>query len=191
MSNETSQSERRYASTQTVSASQSDRNVSESIQLILSDVDGVLTDGRIIYDNAGVETKVFHVRDGVGIKLWQKSGFAFGIVTSRNSQVVRVRAAELGVTHVRQGFEEKLPAALELMKAAGVELHQVCYIGDDLPDLPVMRRVGLAVAPADAAADVRQAAHWVLRSAGGAGCVRELIERLLKAKSRWEEHTQP
>ncbi len=191
MSNETNQSERRYASTQTVSASQSDRNISESIQLILSDVDGVLTDGRIIYDNAGVETKVFHVRDGVGIKLWQKSGFAFGIVTSRNSQVVRVRAAELGVTHVRQGFEEKLPAALELMKAAGVELHQVCYIGDDLPDLPVMRRVGLAVAPADAAADVRQAAHWVLRSAGGAGCVRELIERLLKAKSRWEEHTQP
>ncbi len=92
MSNETGQSERRYASTQTVSASQSDRNVSESIQLILSDVDGVLTDGRIIYDNAGVETKVFHVRDGVGIKLWQKSGFAFGIVTSRNSQVVRVRA---------------------------------------------------------------------------------------------------
>ncbi len=77
------------------------------------------------------------------------------------------------------------------MKAAGVELHQVCYIGDDLPDLPVMRRVGLAVAPADAAADVRQAAHWVLRSVGGAGCVRELIERLLKAKSRWEEHTQP
>ncbi len=136
-------------------------------------MDGVLTDGRIIYDNAGVETKVFHVRDGVGIKLWQKSGFAFGIVTSRNSQVVRVRAAELGVTHVRQGFEEKLPAALELMKAAGVELHQVCYIGDDLPDLPVMRHVGLAVAPADAAADVRQAAHWVLRSVGGAGCVRD------------------
>lgn len=170
---------------------ESDRELAEPIQLILSDVDGVMTDGRIIYDNAGVETKAFHVRDGLGIKLWQRSGFAFGIITSRNSQIVRLRAAELGVIHVRQGFDEKLPAAMDVMKQCGVEWSQVCYIGDDLPDLAVMRQVGLAVAPADGCADVSQAATWVLRSNGGEGCIRELIERLLKAKSRWEEHTRP
>jgi len=169
----------------------SDRLIADPIQLILSDVDGVMTDGRIIYDNAGIETKVFHVRDGLGIKLWQKSGFSFGIVTSRNSQIVRLRAAELGVAHVRQGFDEKLPAAMDVMRQVGVEPAQVCYIGDDLPDLAVMRCVGLAVAPADACTDVRRVAKWVMRSSGGDGCVRELIERLLKAKSRWEEHTQP
>ncbi|MGV3485011.1 MAG: KdsC family phosphatase [Planctomycetaceae bacterium] len=170
---------------------ESDREIAEPIQLILSDVDGVMTDGRIIYDNAGVETKVFHVRDGLGIKLWQQSGFAFGIITSRTSQIVRVRAAELGIAHVRQGFDEKLPAALDVIRQCGFEPPQVCYIGDDLPDLPVMRSVGLAVTPADGCAEVRQAANWVLRTAGGAGCVRELIERLLKAKSRWEEHARP
>ena len=169
----------------------SDRSIAEPIQLIISDVDGVMTDGRIIYDNTGIETKVFHVRDGLGIKLWQKSGFSFGIVTSRNSQIVRLRAAELGVTHVRQGFDEKLPAAMDVMRQLGVEPSQVCYIGDDLPDLAVMRCVGLAVAPADACTDIRRVAQWVMRSAGGEGCLRELIERLLKAKSRWEEHTQP
>jgi 3-deoxy-D-manno-octulosonate 8-phosphate phosphatase (KDO 8-P phosphatase) len=168
-----------------------DRDIAEPIQLILSDVDGVMTDGRIIYDNAGVETKMFHVRDGLGIKLWQKSGFSFGIITSRNSQIVRVRAAELGVAHVRQGFDEKLPAVLDVMKLCSLQPPQVCYIGDDLPDLAAMRHVGLAAAPADACADVRQAAKWVLRNAGGNGCVRELIERLLRAKSRWEEHTRP
>jgi 3-deoxy-D-manno-octulosonate 8-phosphate phosphatase (KDO 8-P phosphatase) len=169
----------------------SDRLVAEPIQLILSDVDGVMTDGRVIYDNAGIETKVFHVRDGLGIKLWQKSGFFFGIVTSRNSQIVRLRAAELGVAQVRQGFDEKLPAAMDVIRQLGVAPAQVCYIGDDLPDLAVMRFVGLAVAPADASHDVRRVAKWVMRRAGGEGCVRELIERLLKAKSRWEEHTQP
>lgn len=170
---------------------ESDRDLAEPIQLILSDVDGVLTDGRIIYDNSSVETKAFHVRDGLGIKLWQKSGFSFGIVTSRNSQIVRMRAAELGITHVRQGFDEKLPAALDIMTQLNLQPSQVCYIGDDLPDLPVMRQVGLSVAPADGSGDVRQAANWVLRSAGGEGCVRELVERLLKAKSRWEELTRP
>ncbi len=175
----------------TNSPNDSDRRIAEPIQLILSDVDGVMTDGRIIFDNAGVETKVFHVRDGLGIKLWQRSGFHFGIVTSRTSQIVRLRAAELGIHHVRQGFDEKLPAALEIMGQLGVAAAQVCYIGDDLPDLPVMRAIGLAVAPVDACVDVKQAASWVTLAGGGAGCVRELIERLLRAKSRWEEHTRP
>jgi len=167
---------------------QNDSDLAAPITCILSDVDGVLTDGRIIYDNSGVETKQFHVRDGLAIKLWMSSGFQFGILTSRQSEVVRFRARELGVQHVGQGFQEKWPATEQMLHEMKCRADQVCYIGDDLPDLPVMRRVALAVAPADAATDVRSAAHWILKSGGGEGAMRELVERLLRAKSRWEEH---
>jgi 3-deoxy-D-manno-octulosonate 8-phosphate phosphatase (KDO 8-P phosphatase) len=163
-----------------------DQEIAAPIRLILSDVDGVMTDGRIVYDNAGVETKSFHVRDGLGIRLWQRAGYRFGLVTARNSQIVRHRAAELGIDAVRQGFEEKWPAVQELMTALGVAAEEVCYLGDDLPDLPVMRRVALSVTVADAAEDVRRTARWTTRLPGGAGAVRELIERLLKAKSQWQ-----
>ncbi len=157
------------------------------IRLILSDVDGVLTDGSIILDNQGIESKRFYVRDGLAIKLWQKVGFAFGILTARNSQIVKLRAAELGIEIVRQGFAEKLPVAREILKGLRLNPEEVCYIGDDLQDLPVMYEVGLPVAVADAADEVRQAATWVTNAAGGRGAVRELVERLLKAKGRWEE----
>ena len=167
---------------------QTDFDVAAPITCILSDVDGVMTDGRIIYDSAGVETKQFHVRDGLGIKLWMKCGFHFGILTARESPVVARRAAELGIQHVAQGKEQKRPAAEAMIAAMGVEPQQVCYIGDDLADIPVMQQVGLVVAPADAAVDVQHVAHWILRSEGGNGAVRELIERLLRAKQRWEEH---
>lgn len=166
----------------------SDSDIAQNITCILSDVDGVMTDGRIIYDNAGIETKRFHVHDGLGIKLWTKSGFEFGILTARTSKIVGLRAAELGIEHVRQGYEEKGPEALRLMSEMGCRPEQVCYIGDDLPDIPVMKSVALAVAPADAATDARNAAHWILRNRGGEGVLRELIERLLRAKHRWEEH---
>ncbi len=166
----------------------SDDQLAAPIRCILSDVDGVMTDGRIIYDASGVETKRFHVRDGLGIKLWMRSGFQFGVLTARNSPIVRQRAAELGIEHVRQGFEDKWPAAVEMLSVMGYEPKDVCYIGDDLPDIAVMRRVALAVAPADASTDARAAAHWVLHRSGGEGAVRELTERLLRAKSRWEEH---
>lgn len=155
--------------------------------MILSDVDGVMTDGRIVIDNSGVETKSFHVRDGLGIKLWQQAGFLFGILTSRNSRIVKIRATELGVSIVRQGFEEKLDAAREIFASQDVQPSEVCYIGDDLPDLPVMLEVGLSVAVADAVAEVRSAANWTLDTPGGQGAVRELTERLLKAKGRWED----
>ena len=170
---------------------QTDAQIAEPIKLILSDVDGVLTNGQIIYDNNGVETKAFHVRDGLGIKLWQRAGYTFGIVTARNSQIVRNRASELGVTALRQGFEHKWPAALELIEAAEVTPEQTCYIGDDLPDLPVMRSIGLPVAVADAADDVRKEATWITRHSGGTGAVRELIEKLLRAKSQWEDFITP
>ena len=164
-----------------------DSDRAKPIRLILSDVDGVLTDGSIIWDNQGIESKVFYVRDGLAIKLWQKAGFSFGILTSRNSQIVKLRAAELGIEIVRQGFAEKLPIAREILKAAKFDPEEVCYIGDDLPDLAVMYEVGLPVAVADAVAEVRQAATWVTSAPGGRGAVRELIERLLKGKGRWEE----
>jgi YrbI family 3-deoxy-D-manno-octulosonate 8-phosphate phosphatase len=159
----------------------------KNIELILSDVDGVLTDGGVLYDNQGIEIKKFHVRDGLGIKLWQKAGFQFGILTARSSHIVRVRAAELDIDIVRQGFENKLPAAKELIADLGLAPQQVCFIGDDLTDLSVMRHVGLTVAVADAAVEVREAADYVTQVLGGRGAVREAIEFVLKAKSRWED----
>lgn len=163
----------------------SDEPIARPIRCILSDVDGVMTDGRIIYDSSGAETKQFHVRDGLGIKLWMQAGFPFGIITARNSPMVQRRADELGVTHVSQGSGDKLARAKEVLPEFGCELSSVCYIGDDLPDVPVMKQVGLAVAPADAAMDARLAADWVLNCDGGHGAVRETIERLLRAKKLW------
>ncbi len=166
----------------------SDAEVAAPISCLLSDVDGVMTDGRIVYDDALRESKRFHVRDGLGIKLWCASGFEFGILTARSSPVVAHRASELGITHLRQGCGEKRAAAAEMIGDLGCGPEEVCYIGDDLPDIAVMKWVGLAAAPGDAAADVRNAAHWVLRHSGGQAVVRELVERLLRAKGRWEEH---
>lgn len=159
----------------------------QSIRMILSDVDGVLTDGGIFYDNQGIESKKFHVRDGLGIKLWQRAGHQFGLLTARNSHIVKVRATELNVAIVRQGFADKLPAAQQIMAENNLSAEDVCYIGDDLPDLPVMRQVGLAVAVADAVAEVREAAHFTTRANGGQGAVRELIEMILNSQKRWNE----
>lgn len=166
----------------------SDSDIAASITCIISDVDGVLTDGRIIYDGKGIESKQFHVRDGLGIKLWMKSGRQFCILTSRQSSIVEKRAAELSVKHVAQGHADKVPAAQSIMDSIGCRADQVCYIGDDLPDIPVMKQVGLAVAPADAANDARDAAHWILSSRGGEGAVRELVERLMRATNQWEAY---
>ncbi|MHB0957716.1 MAG: KdsC family phosphatase [Pirellulaceae bacterium] len=157
------------------------------IEMVLSDVDGVLTGGGIVFDNQGIETKTFHIRDGLGIRLWQRAGFRFGILTARTSHIVRMRALELGIEIVRQGFEDKLPAVQQIIEQHGLESDQVCYIGDDLTDLPVIRRVGLGVAVADAVAEVRARAHLVTELGGGRGAVRELIETLLKAKNRWDD----
>jgi len=160
------------------------------VELILSDVDGVLTDGAIWYDNQGVELKGFHIRDGLGIRLWQRAGFRFGVLTARTSHIVKLRAGELGIDIIRQGFEDKLPAAEEIIRDCRLTPEQVCYIGDDLTDLPVIRWVGLGAAVADAAAEVRAAAAYTTQLPGGRGAVRELIETILKAKSRWEDAIQ-
>lgn len=160
------------------------------VELILSDVDGVLTDGGIFYDNQGIEIKKFHIRDGLGIKLWQRAGFKFGILTARTSHIVKVRAGELGVDLVRQGFETKLPVACEILRQLNLAPEQACYIGDDLTDLPVLRHVGLGVAVADAVGEVRSAAGYITQAAGGCGAVREVVELILKAQSRWDEVIQ-
>lgn len=162
----------------------------QKIELILSDVDGVLTDGGLLFDNQGIESKKFHIRDGLGIKLWQRAGYQFGILTARSSHIVRLRAAELGVSILRQGFEDKWPAAVEVMKELKLSPEQVCFIGDDLTDLPVIRQVGLGVAVADAVAEVRSAAHHVTQLSGGQGAVRELVEVMLKSKQRWDDLIQ-
>ncbi len=159
----------------------------EPIRLILSDVDGVLTDGRIVFDNQGIESKNFHVRDGLGIRLWTEAGFRFGIITSRSSHIVKVRCDELGIDLVRQGLKEKLPVARKIMDELHLQPQQVAYIGDDLPDLAIMNEVGLAIAVADAADDVVAAAQLVTKRAGGQGAVREAIETILKSKKRWKE----
>jgi YrbI family 3-deoxy-D-manno-octulosonate 8-phosphate phosphatase len=160
------------------------------VELILADVDGVLTDGGIWYDNQGVELKAFHIRDGLGIKLWQRAGFRFGVLTARTSHIVKLRTAELGIDIVRQGFEDKLPAALEILRELRLAPEQACYVGDDLTDLPVIRHVGLGVGVADAVSEVRSAAAYITRSDGGRGAVREVVELVLKAKSRWEDVIQ-
>jgi YrbI family 3-deoxy-D-manno-octulosonate 8-phosphate phosphatase len=162
----------------------------QQIELVLADVDGVLTGGHIIFNNQGIETKQFHIRDGMGIKLWQRAGYKFGLITGRSSHIVKIRAAELNVEIVRQTAEDKLPVAQEIFSQLGLEPRQACYIGDDLPDLPVMRVVGLSVAVADACPEVRQAAHYVTELAGGHGAVRETLEVILKAQRRWNDLIQ-
>lgn len=157
------------------------------IELVVSDVDGVLTNGRIIFDNEGIETKEFHIRDGMGIRLWQRAGYRFGLLTARASHIVRMRAVELDIDLVRQGFEDKLPVLQQILDQQQLQAEQVCYVGDDLTDLPVLRRVGLGVAVADAVPEVRACAHLVTQLPGGHGAVRELIETLLKAKNRWDD----
>ncbi|HEX3725619.1 MAG TPA: HAD family hydrolase [Pirellulales bacterium] len=162
----------------------------QEIELLLADVDGVLTGGQIVFNNQGIEAKQFHIRDGLGIKLWQRAGYRCGFITGRSSHIVKLRAAELGVEIVRQTAEDKLPVALDILQQLQLEPRQACYIGDDLPDLPTMRAMGLAVAVADACAEARQAAHYVTTLPGGEGAVRETIEMILKSQRRWNDLIQ-
>ncbi len=162
----------------------------QAIELILSDVDGVLTNGSIIFDNEGIETKRFHIRDGLGIKLWQRSGGKFGLITGRSSHIVNVRATELGINVVRQGIEQKAIALREIAGELKLAPEQICYIGDDLPDLAAVKLAGLGVAVADACPELRQAADYVTSLPGGQGAVRETIELILKSQQRWEDLLQ-
>jgi 3-deoxy-D-manno-octulosonate 8-phosphate phosphatase (KDO 8-P phosphatase) len=160
-----------------------------AIELLLLDVDGVLTDGSVVYADDGTELKRFHVRDGSGLKLWHAAGKRSAIVSGRKSAAVERRASELGIRPVLQGRDDKLAALAEVLAETGLAPEQVCAVGDDLPDLPVLRRCGLAVAVADGCPEVREACHYATIAAGGRGAVREAIEWLLKAQGRWAELT--
>ncbi|MFO0810999.1 MAG: HAD hydrolase family protein [Gemmataceae bacterium] len=156
-----------------------------NIDLLVLDVDGVLTDGTITYTADGVEVKSFHVRDGSGLVFWQRLGKDVAIVTGRKSRAVAVRAQELGIARVRQGAGDKLAVFRELLTETGIMPERIAAVGDDLPDLPVLAQCGLAIAVADACPEVRAAAHWVTAAPGGRGAVREVIERILDAQGRW------
>ena len=156
------------------------------IRLIISDVDGVWTDGRIIYAGERNEMKEFNVRDGLAAKLAQRAGIIVALLTSRSSHALERRAKELGIHELHQGATNKLEAAERLAQRLGIPFDQILYAGDDLPDLAPMTRVAISAAPADASPEVREAATWKLDAAGGAGAFRELVERLLRERGDWD-----
>ncbi|MDF1578431.1 MAG: HAD hydrolase family protein [Desulfobulbales bacterium] len=157
------------------------------IRLLLLDVDGVLTDSTIVYLPDGVETKGFSTRDGLGIRLLQEAGVEVGIITARRSEVVQRRAANLGISRLYQGAGAKREVYEQIIAELDLMPEQVAYMGDDWLDLPVMTRVGLAAAVADAAPEVRDIAHYVTASPGGRGAVREVCDLLIEAQGRHAE----
>ncbi len=160
------------------------------IKLLLLDVDGVMTDGRIIYDNEGAETKAFDVKDGHGLKLVQRAGIQVGIITGRQSAIVTRRAAELGIDLVYQGAKDKRLPFNEILEKLSLTPEEVAYVGDDIVDLPVMRQVGFAATVADAMDDVKLYADMVTKRSGGRGAVREICDFLLKESGRWSSVTR-
>jgi 3-deoxy-D-manno-octulosonate 8-phosphate phosphatase (KDO 8-P phosphatase) len=157
-----------------------------AIELLVLDVDGVLTDGRIIYSEHGDELKQFHVRDGSAIRLWQEAGWRVALLTGRSSNVVSRRAQELGIRMVHQGCADKFAAYRTVLAECGVSADKVCAVGDDVPDLPLLRNCGLAIAVADACSEAIAAAHYVTRAPGGRGAVRETVELILRSQAKWQ-----
>ena len=156
------------------------------IKLLLMDCDGVLTDGRLWLTGDGDdEQKSFNTHDGLGLSLLHRAGLKSGIITGRNSKAVARRAQELGIEFVRQGDPDKIAAFEQLLQQAGVDENEVAFVGDDLPDIPLMQRAELAVAVADAVEETRSVAHYVTRAKGGRGAIREVIEVILKSQGRW------
>jgi len=158
----------------------------ERVRLLLLDVDGVLTEGRIILDAEGREIKQFYVQDGLGIKLLQREGVEVGLLSSRISAPVSFRARELGLSVVVQGELEKLPLYERILRERGLQDEEVAFIGDDWVDLPVLRRVGLAVTVPEAWPPVKRFVHYVTRRPGGRGAVREVCDLILTAQGKWE-----
>jgi len=162
-----------------------------AIRILLSDVDGILTNGRLIYGSGQIETKEFHVRDGMAVKLWRNCGYPFGLITARESEGVKRRAEELAVDYIVQKEPKKLYAIEKIISDLKLSLDQVCYIGDDLHDLAAIQAVGLGATVADAAAEVLAAADIHTKSVGGAGAIRELVETLLKTQNKWDAAVRP
>ena len=154
------------------------------IRMLVLDVDGVLTDGRLYFDHQGNEMKAFNTRDGMGMKALQRCGIEVAVITGRKSESVAQRMSQLGIEHVYQGREDKLNAFLHLLEITGLDAAQVCFAGDDWIDLPVLMRVGLAVSVADAEDRVKDQAHWITTRNGGDGSVREICNLILAAQNK-------
>ncbi len=159
----------------------------ENVKLLIIDVDGVLTDGKIIYDNDGTELKCFDVKDGLGLYLLHKAGLKTAIVTGRESEIVDKRARELHFTRVYQNVKNKLKVFDALLAEFSLSPDETCYVGDDLPDLPVIIASGVGVAVADAVDEVKNAADFICSKTGGAGAIREVAEQILKAQGKWDD----
>jgi len=162
-------------------------DAAQKIKLLLLDVDGVLTDGKLYYGNSGEEMKGFDIQDGLGIKLLQKGNIQVGIITGRMSSLLQRRADELGISPVIQGREDKLTALYELLPSLGITLDEIAFIGDDLPDLAVIKRVGLGITVANASSTLAAEANWQTVSTGGNGAVREVAEMILIAQEKFSE----
>ena len=159
----------------------------KNIRLLLLDVDGVMTDGGIIYDANGLESKRFNVKDGHGIKMLQRYGVEVGIITGRTSIVVDNRARELGISLVYQGSLKKIDSYEEIKAKTGLEDEQIAYMGDDIIDVPVLRRVGFSASPLDGLSEVLGVVDFVATRSGGCGAVREVCDHILKARGVWDE----
>ena len=152
------------------------------VKLLLMDCDGVLTDGRLYFTEKGEEMKVFHVRDGQGLVLWHNAGFSSGIISGRSLSLVEVRTRELGIEYVREKSEDKLRDFQSVLRSSQLSSEETAFIGDDLPDIVLMKQVGLAVAVADAVPETKSAAHFITSLRGGCGAVREVTDLILQAK---------
>lgn len=157
------------------------------IKLLILDVDGVMTDGRVIMNDRGEETKHFCVKDGQGLRMLMTAGVEVALVTGRRSQVVLHRAEDLGIKHVYQGVADKRALCSQVIRDNGFKKQEVCCMGDDLPDLAMFMGSGLRVAVADAAEEVREASDFITKSKGGDGAVREVCERILKSQGKWSD----
>ncbi|MFN4319614.1 MAG: KdsC family phosphatase [Aquificaceae bacterium] len=157
------------------------------IRLLVLDVDGVLTDGRLYYTSKGEEIKVFNVKDGFGIKMAQMAGIKVGVISGRESQALRKRLEELGIEEAYLGFNEKLPVLEDMLKRLYLSFEEVAFIGDDYVDLPILKRVGFPMVVCDAPEELRSYALYTTKARGGEGAVREAIEFLLKLREQWEE----
>jgi 3-deoxy-D-manno-octulosonate 8-phosphate phosphatase (KDO 8-P phosphatase) len=157
------------------------------IKLFLMDCDGVMTDARIWVLENGEDQKAFHTRDGLGLELLHRTGIRSGVISGRVSSALTRRAEKLGMKYVRQGCEDKEQAFAEIVADAGLTNAEVAFAGDDLNDVPLLQRSGLAIAVADAALETREHAHYITQARGGHGAVREAIELILKAQGRWDD----
>lgn len=163
------------------------RERARKIKMLIMDCDGVLTDGRIIFLPGGGETKSFDSKDGHGLRMAERAGVSAAIITGRASEAVRERARDLGLKHLYEKVFVKLEPYEKILAAEGLADDEVCYMGDDVTDIPVMRRVGLAVAVGDAVPEAKEYAHLITDHRGGRGAVREVIEVILKSQDKWDE----